>query len=310
MQAENNPAVLFPGQGSQEKGMGRELAENDAELMAVWKKAEQACGQPLREIFWDGEDKDMADTRVLQPALTTVNMTYWMQAVDKLRPAFLCGHSLGEFSALFAARVLSTDDVLTLTALRGRLMSEAGGDGAMAAVLKLDEAKVREIVEQAAAEADKELVLANLNTPVQFVISGRKDAVDAATALVKEARGRAVPLAVSGAFHSPLMTEAAAELANAMAKMDFGRPKTPVIFNVTADTTDDPEAIRAIMARQMTEGVRWIETINHAYDGGARHFVEFGPKGVLTRMVGPILKGRDDEVSTQSVASAADLAAL
>jgi [acyl-carrier-protein] S-malonyltransferase len=294
VQSIGKQAVLFPGQGSQEKGMGRSLAESGKEFMEVWKIAERISGHALREIFWDGEEKDMADTRMLQPGLTAVNLTFWLKARPKLDPLCVAGHSLGEFAALFAAKALSLEDTLELVSIRGRLMSEAGdGNGAMAAILKLDEQAVETIVAQAAQQTGKELRIANYNTPQQFVISGHKDAVAVANELIKEAKGRAVPLAVSGAFHSPLMAPAAAELAKALRKADIRSPKIPVIFNVTAGDETDPEAVRSLMGRQMTSSVLWIKTIRHQYDRGSRTFVELGPKGVLTRMLKPILDGRD-----------------
>lgn len=276
--------------------MGRALAESGKELMDVWKAAERISGQPLREIFWDGEEQDMAETRVLQPGLTAVNLTFWLKAREKLDPLCVAGHSLGEFAALFAAQVLSLEDTLEIVSVRGRLMSETGdGTGAMAAILKLDEGAVENIVTQAREKSGQELRIANYNTSKQFVISGHKDAVAAAGELTKEAKGRAVPLAVSGAFHSPLMAPAAAELAKALRKADFRAPKIPVIFNVTADAEADPEAVRGLMGRQMTSSVLWIKTILRQHDMGARTFVELGPKGVLTRMLGAILEGREFE---------------
>ncbi len=296
MQFPGKQAVLFPGQGSQEKGMGRALAEADKALMDVWKTAERISGQALREIFWDGEEKDMAATRVLQPGLTAVNLTFWLKAQARLDPLCVAGHSLGEFAALFAAQALSLEDTLEIVSIRGRLMNEAGdGSGAMAAILKLDEGAVESVVAQAKEKSGRELRIANYNTPQQFVISGHKDAVGAASEMVKEAKGRAVPLAVSGAFHSPLMAPAAAELAKVLRKADFRAPRIPVIFNVTADAETDPEAVRELMGRQMTSSVQWIKTIERQHDMGARTFVELGPKGVLTRMLKPILGDREFE---------------
>lgn len=302
-------AVLFPGQGSQEKGMGRDLAEADAECLDLWKAAEQASGLELRGIFWEGEDKDMADTRALQPALTAVNLGFWTLAARRgLSPAFLAGHSLGEYAALAASGVLGIKDVLTLVSLRGRLMAEAagpGGSGAggMAAILKLSEAQVAEIVEAAKAETSQELRIANYNTPQQHVVSGTCAAVEAAGRLVKERKGRAVVLPVSGAFHSPLMAEAAAEFTKVLAKTDFTAPGTPVVCNVTAQAEVDPASIRGLMARQMTESVRWTQSVQQMHAAGVRRFVELGPKGVLTRMVAPILDGCGEAPEALSVAS-------
>lgn len=278
-------AVLFPGQGSQEKGMGRDLAEHDTECLDLWKRAEKASSLPLREIYWDGEEADMARTDALQPAMCAVNLSLWLHAGRRLDPICLAGHSLGEFSALAAARVLSLEHTLELTALRGRLMSQAGGpDQGMTAVLKLPLSTVEEIAAAAADQTGKLCIAANRNTPAQFVLSGHKAALDAAAEMVKAAKGRAAPLAVSGAFHSPLVAEAAAELATAMRRMDWSASKVPVILNVTAAPEPDPAKILEAMTRQMVSPVRWVESMAAMWGLGARRFVELGPKGVLSRM--------------------------
>lgn len=302
-------AVIFPGQGSQEKGMGRDLAEASADCLDLWKAAEAASGLELRAIFWEGDEADMADTRALQPALTAVNLSFWLAA--RLSPAFVAGHSLGEYAALAAAGVLQAKDALALVALRGRLMAEAA-DGAMAAILKLDQAAVEDIVAAARAETDAgedALRIANYNTPQQHVVSGTPAAVQAAGRLTKERKGRAVALAVSGAFHSPLMAPAATEFAKALEKKHFSTPRMPVVCNVSAAPETDPAAIRGLMARQMTQSVLWTQSVRRMHDDGVRRFVELGPKGVLTRMVGAILEGREpvEAVSASSLAALASL---
>jgi [acyl-carrier-protein] S-malonyltransferase len=303
-------AVLFPGQGSQEKGMGRDLAEREADCLDLWKRAEKASGLPLREIYWDGEEADMARTDALQPAMTAVNLSLWLRAGKHLAPAGVAGHSLGEFSALAAAGVLSLDDTLALTSLRGKLMSQAGGpDQGMTAVLKLALDKVEEIAAAAADKTGTLCIAANRNTPAQFVLSGHKAALEAAAELVKEAKGRAVPLAVSGAFHSPLVSEAAAELAKAMGKMDWSAPRIPVVLNVTAAPEPDPAKVQEAMTRQMVSPVRWIETMASLWGLGARRFVELGPKGVLSRMCSPNLSPLGAAEGEWSAESAATLEA-
>ena len=283
-------AVLFPGQGSQEKGMGRDLAEREPDCLDLWKKAEKASGLALREIYWDGEEADMARTDALQPAMTAVNLSLWLRAGSRLAPVGVAGHSLGEFSALAAAGVLSLDHVFSLTALRGKLMSQAGGpDQGMTAVLKLSLEQVEQIAAQAAEATGALCIAANRNTPAQFVLSGHKSALENAAEQVKEAKGRAVPLAVSGAFHSPLVAEAAAELAKAMDKMDWRAPRIPVVLNVTAAPEPDPAKLAEAMTKQMVSPVRWIETMACLWGLGARRFVELGPKGVLSRMCSPNL---------------------
>lgn len=300
-------AVLFPGQGSQEKGMGRDLAEREPDCLDLWKRAEKASGLALREIYWGGEEADMARTDALQPAMTAVNLSLWLRAGARLAPVGVAGHSLGEYSALAAAGVLSRDDALQLTALRGRLMSQAGGpDQGMAAVLKLTLGQVEEIAAAAAGKTGKLCIAANRNTPAQFVLSGHAAALEAAAELIKEAKGRAVPLAVSGAFHSPLVEEAAAELARAMARLDWRAPRIPVVLNVTAQPEPDPAKVKDAMTRQMVSPVRWIETMASLWGLGARRFVELGPKGVLARMCAPNvapLGAAEGEWSAESVAT-------
>ena len=284
-------ALLFPGQGSQEAGMGRELAEARPEAMTLWKRAEAISGLPLREIYWEGDAAAMSDTRALQPALTVVNINLWRELAGKVRPCAAAGHSLGEFSALAAAEVLDPETVLQIVSLRGRLMAEADpdGTGSMAAILKMKQEDVEALAREAAVEADALLIVANYNTPAQFVISGAKAAVEAALPLVKEKKGRAVPLPVSGAFHSPLMDTAAQELAKALNKMTWSRPRFPVYSNVTGKAVTDGESLRELATVQMISSVLWIDTIANQWHDGIRSWVEVGPKGTLSRMVKPIL---------------------
>lgn len=302
-------AVVFPGQGSQEKGMGRAAAEAFPEVMELWKQAERAAAAPLRGIYWDGEDQDMAQTRYLQPAMTVATLGLWIIGHERLRADCLAGHSLGEFAALAAAQVLKIPAVLELTALRGRLMGEAGltQNGKMAAVLKLSREQVLEIVAEIQGKSDQELRIANDNSPSQFVLSGEADLVVRACALVKERMGRAVPLAVSGAFHSSLMLEPAHEFAKALAKMDWRTPKIPVFFNVSAKTESDPESIQALMERQMISSVLWTQTVEAQWRSGARTWIELGPKGVLSRLVGAILADQEEAWESKNIADLAGL---
>ncbi|UZP67804.1 ACP S-malonyltransferase [Desulfovibrio mangrovi] len=296
-------AILFPGQGSQEPGMGKDLAEADAGIMNIWKKAESISGIDLRGIYWDGDEAEMANTRNLQPALTVVNIALWSHVAGKAAPACAAGHSLGEFSALAAAEALSVDAVLETVSLRGRLMSEAdpSGIGTMAAVLKLELADVEAVVKESAEAVGEMIRVANYNTPGQFVLSGTKAAIADAAERVKTRKGRAVPLAVSGAFHSPLMDEAAKELAAHMAKLSWNKPKFPVYCNVNGSPVADAASLKEIMPRQMTSSVMWIDTIRNQYGAGIRTFAEVGPKGVLGKMLGQILKPVADASEWSSV---------
>lgn len=284
-------ALLFPGQGSQEAGMGRAFAEAHTDAMQLWKKAEQYSGLPLRAIYWEGDEADMADTKALQPALTVVNLSTWFDLAPRCTPVATAGHSLGEYSALAAAHVLSVDSVLELTALRGKLMAEADphGKGAMAAIVKLDQPTVEDIVRQSCEATGETLLIANYNTPAQLVISGTRKAVDHAAALTKERKGRAIMLKVSGAFHSPLMEEAAGELRRVLQKASWNKARFPVYCNVCGTALTEAEALRERMLRQMTSSVQWISTVGHMWQDGVRAFVEVGPKPVLTKMVPPCL---------------------
>ncbi|WP_027186117.1 ACP S-malonyltransferase [Desulfovibrio inopinatus] len=304
--------VLFPGQGSQEKGMGRPLAESWSDAMELWQRAEKISGLALREIYWDGDEKDMVDTRALQPALTVVSLGLWYHLKSKLNPLGVSGHSLGEFAALAAANVLEPDAVLELVSVRGQLMADAEsrGGGGMAAVLKLSLEQVEALVDEAASASDAMLKIANFNSPAQFVISGEKKAVDEAVSLAKKYKGRAIPLAVSGAFHSPLMDDAARELEKVMTRYDWRDPAFPVYSCVSATAASDPATLRELMTRQMTSSVRFIETVAAMYDDGARRFIELGPKGVLTKLAAANLKGRNDEFETVNIANAEAAAAF
>ena len=189
MSRKKNVGLLFPGQGSQKQGMGRELAESWPDAAHAWKMGENVTGLPLREIYWEGEEKDMAHTSSLQPALFIVNTMNWLYIRDRLEPSFAAGHSLGEYCALCSAGVLEFKEGLEIVSLRGKLMADAGigQNGSMAAILKLDEDTVRELVEETRRETGRDILIANYNTPRQLVISGDDKAVDAA---VKRPRKR------------------------------------------------------------------------------------------------------------------------
>jgi len=298
-------AFLFPGQGSQELNMGRDVAEAQSAAMDLWKLAEKLSGIKLREIYWGDEGAtpapEMSDTKALQPALTVVNLSLWLAVKGKaeaMQVIGTAGHSLGEFAALAAAGVLSVEDTVKAVVERGKLMAGAGKDGhGMAAVVKLPLATVEEIVDQAAKRSGAFLRIANHNSPAQYVLSGEKPALDLAAALVKEAKGRAVPLAVSGAFHSPLMSEPANAFAKVLDDLRW-RPATfPVCMNVTGLPERDPGILKTLLCAQMTSSVLWTFTMQSLYAAGARRFIELGPKAVLTKLVGQNLEGINDAIA-------------
>ncbi len=288
-------SVLFPGQGSQEKGMGRDLAEHDPQVMDLWKTAEKKCGASLREIFWDGDEHAMTQTRYQQPALFVTGMGLWWHLAPFLAPKYLAGHSVGEFTALSAAGVLGPEEALDLVCLRGRLMFEAGEQrcGGMAAVLKLEQAAVQGIVSQVCEQTGDDLCVANYNSPQQIVISGSEPALEQALELVREQKGRGKELPVSGAFHSRLMEEPARELAKVMQKVTWRDPKIPVHLNVTAQAVSRAQEIAEALPRQMISPVLWSQLILDQWERGVRRWWELGPKGVLTRLMRHILEGTD-----------------
>ena len=287
-------AILFPGQGSQSAGMGRRLAESSPEIMDIWKKAEHVSGLPLREIYWESNDVSlMAETRNLQPAITVVNIALWLSVCNRLSPACTAGHSLGEFSSLAAARVLDIEHVLELVSVRGRLMAEVDPEhvGVMCAMIRLSQEQVETVAREVSERTGKLVRVANKNTPLQFVLSGHRDAVEEAAELLKNnnPRVKSFPLAVSGAFHTPMMAEASAEFAKLLDKQDWHDAAFPIYFNINGEPLTEAEPIHAAVRRQMTSSVCWVDTITHQWKDGVRRWVEFGPQGVLTRMVRPIL---------------------
>lgn len=310
-------AFLFPGQGSQELNMGRDVAEAQTSAMDLWLLAEKHSGLKLREIYWGAQDAtpapEMSDTRALQPALTVVNVSLWLALKDKAASMTVigtAGHSLGEFAALCAAGVLGVEDVIKAVCERGKLMAGAGKEShGMAAVVKLQLQTVEQIVDKAAKQSGAFLRIANHNSPAQFVISGERPALDAASALVKEAKGRAVPLAVSGAFHSPLMSEPANAFAKVLEGLRWQPARFPVCMNVTGQPETDPGVLKAMLTAQMTSSVLWTVTMQTLYAAGARRFVELGPKSVLTKLVSQNLEEKEDAIA-QSAGSLDALLAL
>ncbi|HBT97588.1 MAG TPA: malonyl CoA-acyl carrier protein transacylase [Desulfobulbaceae bacterium] len=285
-------AVMFPGQGSQYLGMGMAFAEQDAACAALLREAEEISGQPLARLIADGPMEKLTENAVLQPAITATNLICWEMAGRFLPVADIhcfAGHSLGEYSALCAAGVLTPADALKLVTVRGQLMEREGraNPGGMRAVLGLPLEKIQEII--AAYKGDGLVCAANHNTAEQIVISGTFTALDAVGGGIAEAGGKVIVLNVSCANHSPLLAGAVPEFAEALSAVIFNKPNTPVYLNVTAASEEDPQAIRAIMGRQIISMVRWQESVGAMLASGVDTFIEVGPKTVLKGMMKKLL---------------------
>ncbi|CAM2068475.1 ACP S-malonyltransferase [Sulfidibacter corallicola] len=278
---------LFPGQGSQVVGMARDLHDRFASVRDLFTCASDIAGFDVAATCFEGPMETLTETRNLQPALTAVVLACYRAAVETraAEPAFVAGHSLGEYAALAAAGVLTVEDCLKLTTARGRLMQAQAeaNPGAMGAVLKLAPEIVAQIVEELAEE--HLICLANFNTPEQLVVSGSEAAIEALTEKVSEVRGRVRKLKVSGAWHSPLMKGAETPFNDVIDTVTFADARIPVLMNVTGTPEQDGSAIKENMKRQMCSGVRWCPALQYAWDEGVRRFVEFGPKGVLAKMM-------------------------
>lgn len=289
-------AYVFPGQGAQFSGMGKELYEMSAEAKALFDKANEILGFNITEIMFGGTADELKQTKVTQPAVFLHSVI--LAKVMGITPAAVAGHSLGEFSALVAAGALSFEDGLRLVAKRAMAMQRCceSQPGGMAAILGLDDEKV----EQVCGEIDGVVVAANYNCPGQLVISGADEAVDAACVKLKEAGAkRALRLPVGGAFHSPLMEAAREELEQAIAEVEFRTPVCPIYQNVDAQPHTEPEAIKANLIAQLTAPVRWTQISKNMVADGHREFVELGPGTVLQGLI----KKADAGVTVESKAT-------
>lgn len=280
-------AYVFPGQGAQFSGMGADLYESSAAARAVFDKAREVLGFDIVKIMFKGSDEQLRETSVTQPAIF-IHSVAEARAIDDFAPDMVAGHSLGEFSALVAAGALEFEDALRLVAKRANAMNEAckQNPGKMAAILMLDDEKVRMVCE----ETEGVVVPANFNSPGQIVISGDADAIDMACKAAKAAGAkRALPLPVGGAFHSPLMEPARAELAAAIESTPFRTPSCPIYQNVDSLPHTDPEEIKANLVAQLTSPVLWSQSVINMVNDGASDFIELGPGNVLTNLISKII---------------------
>ena len=289
-------AYVFPGQGSQFSGMGKDLYESSEKAKALFDKANEILGFNITEIMFHGAEEELKQTKVTQPAIFLHSVILAAITPD-FKPDMVAGHSLGEFSALVANGVLSFEDGLKLVYKRALAMQKACeiNPSTMAAILGLEDEKVEEIC---ASIKDEVVVAANYNCPGQLVISGSNKGIEIACELMKAAGAkRALPLPVGGAFHTPLMEPARVELAAAINSTSFSKPLCPIYQNVTAAPSTDTEVIKKNLIEQLTAPVRWTQIVQNMFTDGATLFVECGPGKVLQGLVKKVTK----EAETASV---------
>ncbi len=291
-------AFVFPGQGAQFVGMGKDLYNSSNLAKELFDKANDILGYKITDIMFEGTDEDLRQTQVTQPAVFLHSVISAFCLGDDFNPEMTAGHSLGEFSALVAAGALSFEDGLKLVYARAMAMQKAcdATPSTMAAIIALPDEKVEEIC----AEVNKTdiCIPANYNCPGQVVISGTQPGIEKACKLMTEAGAkRALPLKVGGAFHSPLMDSAKQELAEAIQKTTFNKPKCPVYQNVDGKPHTNPEEIKELLIAQLTSSVRWTQTVQNMVADGATEFVECGPGRVLQGLIRKI----DSSVETKGV---------
>jgi [acyl-carrier-protein] S-malonyltransferase len=302
-------AFVFPGQGAQTIGMGKELADSYPEARAVFEEVDEALGESLSSLIWEGEIETLTLTENAQPALMATSMAAMAalkaEGVDISRASYVAGHSLGEYSALCAAGTLTLSDAARLLRIRGKAMQAAVpvGEGAMAAVLGLDLAQVEQVARDAAAAGVCEV--ANENDPAQTVVSGTRAAVEKAVDLAKEAGAkRALLLPVSAPFHCSLMQPAANEMASALSDVSFAAPAVPVVTNVLATGVTDADKLRQLLVEQVTGRVRWKSSVEWMAAQGVSDIWEIGAGKALSGMIRRI----DKSLATRAVGTPQEVA--
>lgn len=294
-------AYVFPGQGSQFSGMGKDLYENDAQARQLFDEADSILGFKITDIMFAGSDEELRQTKVTQPAIFLHSVILAKVLGSKFTPDMVAGHSLGEFSALVSAGAMSFADGVRLVSQRAMAMQKAceAAPSTMAAIVGLDDA----VVEEVCAEVE-DVVPANYNCPGQLVISGSVEGIDKACAILTEKGAkRAIKLAVSGGFHSPFMEPARAELAQAIEATAFKAPICPVYQNVTAAAETDPAVIKKNLVAQLTSSVRWTQTMQNMIAAGVDEFVEVGPGKVLQGLI----RKTSRDVKSSGISTLADI---
>lgn len=289
-------AFVFPGQGAQFSGMGKDLYETNETAKALFEKANEILGFRITDIMFAGTDEELKQTRVTQPAVFLHSVISAICLGDDFQPDMVGGHSLGEFSALVAAGALSFEDGLRLVHARALAMQKACevAPGTMAAIIALPDDTIESICSEVSAEGNGVVVPANYNCPGQLVISGNVEAVNAACDKLKAAGAkRALVLPVGGAFHSPLMQPAAEELQKAIEEVEFKTPRCPIYQNVDAQAHTDAAEIKQNLMAQLTASVKWTKEVNNMIEAGATDFTECGPGKALQGMIAKIAKGNE-----------------
>lgn len=288
--------LIFPGQGSQYLGMGKDFYENFTKVKELFEKAEEITNLPITKLCFEGPFEELTQTQNLQVCITVVNIACYLVLKEvlerkKIKPLFVVGHSLGEYSALFVAEVLSLEDTLKAVKERGKLMEKAGekSKSSMYAIIGLSLEELQKIVE----DAQGLVVISNYNSPKQWVISGENEALEEVIKKLKEKKAKVVKLRVSAGFHSPLMEFAEKEFSPFLDTLSWKNAKIPWVSNVTGKEEVLGEKIKSLMKKQITSPVRWIDCINFMFEKGTSIFIEVGPKKVLSGLVSQILEGKN-----------------